>query len=143
MVQDLVKPALVGFLYGLALSAIGFLMTGAGHGTYILLGVASAPLSFFGFYVSLAGPPVLWTAIGSRLPYRRQPQRRLVATVMLLHYLGVLLIPFFDQYAQWKNLERAWAENPGMVLAGLGLYCVGQITIWFYWFKIGRTRPNG
>ena len=142
MVQDLVKLALVGFLYGLTLSAIGFLMTGAGHGTYILLGVASAPLSFFGFFASVAGPPVLWTAIGSLLPYPRQPQRRLVATVMLLHYLGVLLLPLFDHYADWEKFERAWGENPVMVIAGLGLYCLGQITIWFYWFKMGKTRAN-
>ena len=144
MVQRSVKLALCGLLYGLGLTSLGVFMAGAGHGTYLLLGVGSAPLSFLGFFVSLAGPPLLWTGIGGLLPYaRKQPERRLLVIIILLHYLGVLLIPFFDEYAEWKNFEKAWGENPVIVLTGLSLYFVGQIMIWFYWFNTGRIRFTG
>ena len=144
MVQSSVKLALGGLLYGLGLASIGVLMAGAGHGTYLLLGIASAPLSFFGFFVSLVGPPLLWTGIGGLLPYNhKQPQRRLLVSVILLHYLGVLLIPFFDQYAEWMYFEKAWGQHPVIVLTGLSLYFIGQIMIWFYWFKTGNTRFDG
>ena len=141
MIRNSVKLGAGGLLYGLGLTAIGVLMAGAGHGTYLLLGIASAPLSFLGFFVSLAGPPLLWTAIGGLLPYTRKgPQNRLVVTVMLLHYLGVIFIPLFGDYAEWKYFAKIWETDPVIVLTGLSLYLSGQFIIWSYWFKAKKAN---
>ena len=143
MLQKSVKSALGGVLYGLGLTSIGFLMTGAGHGTYILLGLASAPLSFFGFFESLAGPPLLWGLVGGLLPYTRKYRyRQIFVSIMLLHYLAVLVIPFFEEYGDWKYLKRVWDRNPVVVIIGFTLYVVGQSAIWRFERKI-LTASDG
>jgi len=118
-------------------------MAAAGHGTYFLLGLASAPLSFLGIPFSLVGPPVLWGAVGGFLAYTgRQPQRQILVIVMLLHYMAVLLIPFFDVYAEAKYFDKVWRTNPLIVVMGVALYLVGQVVIWLYWFKMGRKSDS-
>ena len=132
----------VGLAYGLGLTLTGSLLAGAGHGTYLLLGIASAPVSFLGFIPSIGGPPVLWSAVGALLPYTgRKPQRQVLFGIMLLHYLGVALVPFFDEFAEWKYFERVWEAYPVVVLMGGSLYLVGQIAIWFCWLG-NETRDQ-
>lgn len=140
---SLIKLGLAGLLYGLGLTVIGVFMAGAGHGTYLLLGMAAAPLSFLGILFSIVGSPILWSAVGSLLSYAsKNPQRQIVMAVMLLHYLGVLLLPFFGEYAEWKYFERVWGANPVVVLVGGSLYLAGQIVIWFCWFNAGRSLDS-
>lgn len=79
---------------------------------------------------------MLWSAVGALLPYTgRKPQRQVHFDIMLLHYLGVALVPFFDEFAEWKYFERVWEAYPLVVLVGGSLYLVGQIVIWFCWFR--------
>ena len=111
-------------------------MAGAGHGTYLLLGIASAPLSFLGISFSFVGPPLLWTTLWALLPYtNKRPQRQIVAVALVLHYAALLLIPFFDLYAEGKYIDRVWRASPVIIVMGAALYLLGQIMIWLYWFR--------
>ncbi|HKR12934.1 MAG TPA: hypothetical protein VJT15_12825 [Pyrinomonadaceae bacterium] len=114
-------------------------MAGAGHGTYLLLDVAAAPLSLLGILFSIAGPPILWGFVGFLLSHAgTTPHRRIVVGVMFLHYAGVMLLPFFGDDADGKYFERVWAASPAIVLMGGSLYLAGQVATWVYWFKAGR-----
>ena len=118
---------------------IGVLLTAAGHGTNLLLRIASAPVSFFGFVPSIVGPPLLWAVMSALLACAgAKPQRQILALVMFLHYFGVLLVPLFGEDGEGKYLERVWTVNPVAVLGGGSLYLAGQIVIWLYWSRAGR-----
>jgi hypothetical protein len=133
------KLGLAGFAYGLGLTVVGVFMAGAGHGTYLLLGVAAAPVSFWGILFSIVGPPILWGVVGSLLSHAsKTPQRQIVVCVMLSHYLGIMLLPFFGDYVEGKYFERVWAANPAIVLMGGSLYLAGQVATWIYWIRAGR-----
>ncbi len=141
MKTELKAPAkswLGGLVYGLSLTGVGVLMAGAGHGTYLLLGVASAPLSFLGIMFSIVSPPLLWSTLGGLLPYsHKSPQRQILLTALVLHYLAILLLPFFEEYIEEKYLAKALEVNPVVVVLGMALYLLGQAIIWFYWFRAG------
>jgi len=126
----------LGSLYGLSLTAVGIMLAAAGHGTYALLAIASAPLSFLGIVSSFVGPFLLWTTLCGLLAYSsRAPQRQITAVALSLHYIAVFLVPFFSDYGDTKYIERVWHANPVMVVIGVALYLVGQIAIWHYWFR--------
>jgi len=94
-----------GAVYGVGLSVAGFYATGYGHGTYALLGLASAPLgaisSLLGLFVSpvfsygviaaLFAAPVLWGWIWSLLQ-PESPRRRQFLFVILLYYASVAVV---------------------------------------------------
>lgn len=132
------KLWLGGFIYGLILTGVGALMAGAGHGTYLLLGVASAPLSYLGIIFSLVSPPILWGAIWGLLPHSyKSPQRQIFVVALALHYLAIPLIPFFKVYSEEKYIAKALEINPIVVSLGAALYLLGQVIIWLYWFRMG------
>jgi hypothetical protein len=132
-----------GFLYGLALTCIGVFLAGAGHGTYLLLGIASAPISFLGIGFSFVGPPLLWSTVGALLPYtREQSIRQVFAIALLLHYVSLAFVPLFDIYAEAKYFYKVWTTHPLMVVVGLGLYLMGQVMIWLYWFIAARESDS-
>ena len=138
-----VKLALAGVLYGLILTAIGFSLTAAGHGTNLLLRVASAPLSLLGFVAAFVGAPILWGVVGAMLPSTgKKPQRQMLVGIMFLHYVGVLLVPFMGEEGEWKYLERMWGTHPVVVLLGLGLYLAGQTAILIWCFQSTRRRDS-
>lgn len=133
----------IGFLYGLGLTFIGLFLAGAGHGTYLLLGIASAPVSFLGIGFSLVGPPLLWGSVAALLPYTGKKRiRQVFAIAVLLHYVSLLFVPLFDTYAEAKYFSKVWTTNPLMVVVGLGLYLAGQVVIWVYWFNAAKTSDS-
>ena len=116
----------------MALSLIGFMLAAAGHGTYILLGIASAPLTLLrNFWLSLAGPPLLWAIIGGLLAYSsRRLHRRIVFIGLSFHYLGVALVSLIADFADREYIRRVWQLNSLMLVVGITLYVTGQISIW-------------
>ena len=129
---------MLGGLYGAILSCIGFMLAGAGHGTYLMLAIASAPLSLLGGVWFFVAPPLLWTVVGSFLAYTsRIPQRQIVLFILSLHYLSGLLAWFVADYGDLKYFERVWQVNPLMLLGVIAFYMFGQISIWTYWLKQG------
>jgi hypothetical protein len=135
------KLWLVGLIYGLSLAGVGLLMAGAGHGTYLLLGIASAPLSFLGIIFSLVSPPILWSAMWGLLPSTyKSPQRQVFVVALALHYVAILLVPFFKVYSEEKYILEALEVNPVVVGLGAALYLLGQVIIWLYWFRVGTKK---
>lgn len=139
--KRLVVFLMLGGIYGVTLSFVGFMLAGAGHGTYMLLTIASAPLSLLGGFWFFVGPPLLWTVVGAFLAYSsRIPQRQIVFFVLSLHYVSGPLAWFVADYADLKYFERVWLINALVLLAGITFYMLGQISIWAYWLKQGRLK---
>lgn len=132
--------AVIGFLYGLGLAVIGILLTAAGHGTYFLLGIASAPVSFLGIIFSMAGPPIFWALVGVLLTYKtRTPQRLFFLCILAVHYASIPFILFFPQYAEEKYFDKVWQAHPTVVLLGALFYTLGQVFLWIY-FWLGKSE---
>lgn len=130
----------IGFLYGLSLTVLGIALAGAGHGTYLLLGIASAPLSFFGVVASVVSPPILWATLWAFLAYAATKHRRtIVALALIAHYIGILLVAVYgDEYVDPKYITKVWDANPFMMVIGLGFYVLGQAAIWLFRVKTGK-----
>jgi hypothetical protein len=122
-----------GFIYGLLLAIIGFAATAAGHGTYVLIGISSAPLGFLEIIVALLSPPLLWSIIGWLLGKSEQQRNRNVFLVMMaFHYLSLWPLLTREPYGDWEYFNRAWSYSPGIITTGIGSYLAGQALIWMY-----------
>jgi hypothetical protein len=121
--------AAAGLSYGLALAVTAFLAAGFGHGSYVLAGLYSAPLSLFGSVpVALLCPPALWCSAGALLGRSSGPGGLAALVVLLVaHYasLPAILRPP-GVFADWEYVARV----KGIVWAGIVLYAAGQVTIW-------------
>lgn len=128
---------IAGFAYGLVLTVFGVMLAGAGHGTYILLGMASAPFSFFGVIFSVIVPPLMWGALAGLLAERRQT----LLVALAVHYFSLLLIPFSEDFGESKYLVKAMEDYPAVLISSVAFYAVGQVLFWFYWFKV-KTKHS-
>jgi len=131
---------MIGFLYGLGLAVIGILLTAAGHGTYILLGIASAPVSFLGIIFSIAGPPIFWALVWVLLTYKtRTPQRLFILCILVVHYASIPFVLFFPEYVEEKYFDKVWQAHPNLVVFGALFYIMGQGLLWIY-FWMGKSE---
>ena len=130
------KPRLFavwGSLYGVALSVLAFLAAGAGHGSYILMGVSSAPFGLLGVIVALFGTPVFWALMGFLVAKAAHLLlRRVFLIIMTLHYLSIPFILATEEYGDWDRLVRGKQMLPNILvmIIGLSLYLYGQVVIW-------------
>ena len=111
----------VGAAYGVLLGLLAFMSSGFGHGTFILVGVSSAPIGVLGIPAGLLGAPLIWGVVGhlvSRVTSIRSS--RAFLTAMCLHYLGVVVLFLTPTYGDWAYLPRVLEAIPGVVL-GWGL----------------------
>jgi hypothetical protein len=72
----------VGFVLGLMLGALAFLLSGAGHGTYAPMVANVSVLAFvpfLGIFVAIFGAPFLWSFYFILIPNIDSRWRRLVA----------------------------------------------------------------
>jgi len=121
--------ALAGFVYGGMLAFLAFLATGFGHGTYVLAGVTSSPLSLFGnISLALLSPPLLWCAIGA---LSGAANRRIARICLLMglvaHYASIpIVLHSPSAFADWEYLPRV----QGVVWLGIIVYIAGQAAIW-------------
>jgi hypothetical protein len=131
---------LLGLLYGLILAAWGFLLAGAGHGTYLALGLSSAPLGFLGIVPALFGLPLLWACVGRLLARAHVPPYRwALLAVAAAHYLGAAVLLSQETFGDWAYLDRALAAAPLLVFCGFAVYVAGQVTLWAAFFRAWRT----
>ncbi len=90
----------------------------------------------------MVSPPLLWSVMGGLLSYsHKSPQRQILLAALALHYLAILLLPFFEGYAEEKYIAKALEVNPVVVGLGVTLYLLGQVIIWLYWFRV-ETKIN-
>jgi hypothetical protein len=121
--------ALTGFLYGGVLAFLAFLAAGFGHGTYVLAGLSSSPLSLFGnIPLALLSPPLLWSAIGALSgAAKRRVARICLLLGLVAHYASIpIVLQSPSAFADWEYLPRV----QGVVWLGIIVYIVGQAAIW-------------
>jgi hypothetical protein len=136
MKTKMVALTAIGFLYGTALSVIGFLATGLGHGTYVILGISSAPLGFMGFLVSLFSPPLAWAIIGCLLSKSEYPHKRLFFLITIAcHYLSIWPLLATQPFEDLDHFKRTWQHHPDTIIAGICCYLVGQSIMWVYFLR--------
>ena len=134
--------AVAGVLYGMILAAAGITAAGAGHGTFVVIGVASSPLGLFqNVLVAWSGTPVLWCLIGFSLGrVTHYEGRRVFLLLMLAHYgsLFFILRPP-SEFADWGYVSRL----PGFFAGAIAFYAVGQIALWVAFCVILRKGKMG
>jgi hypothetical protein len=113
---------LAGLLYGGLLGGLAVIAAGAGHGTYIPMGVSSAPFGLFGFPAAAVGAPILWGTVGALLHLPRTNRgKRITISVLAIHYGTALALAISRSFGDWGYVRLfAWA----------GAYAVGQLVIW-------------
>ncbi len=123
--------AAVGFVYGVILGYLSFLTAGAGHGTYVMVGMSSAPLGLLGTLAAIFGPPLLWAGVGALLAsLDRRGARRWFIVFMLVHYLSGVALLSTEPFGDWEYVGRVVGAMPWVVAAWLATYGLGQAVIW-------------
>src|SRR2546423_133550 len=96
MYRHLLNPtdlAVTGLLYGTLLAGVAFLATGAGQGSYLLLGLCSAPLGLtHNIFLALLATPLLWCGLGALLGAETWGGRVVFLATMIVHYASLPLI---------------------------------------------------
>jgi hypothetical protein len=120
----------MGILYGAVLTVIGFLAANAGHGTYVLMGIFSAPFGLLGIPGAIIGAMILWLLIGLLLGGRNSSSKKFFLLMILVHYAGIILLLNTETFGDWKYFEQAIENNATTIFLGLAIYVVGQLFIW-------------
>jgi hypothetical protein len=120
--------AAIGFCYGAVLAFLGLVAAGAGHGTYVIIGLSSSPLGLTqNIAVAFFGAPFLWCLIGALLgETRRRIPRAIFLATMLAHYAAIPIILGRDYFGDWDRLGRA-SEVAAIALA---VHALGQLVLW-------------
>lgn len=133
----------IGFAYGFGLMVLSIGAAGFGHGTYVLMGLSSAPLSIlsllprgdFRVLIALLGTPVLWLLIGFLLGLSPSLRRvRCVLVVMAVHYSTALLLLLPASHSEFSD----WSYVPkvqGVFIMGIVFYVIGQAFVWLAFFR--------
>lgn len=112
--------ASIGFLLGLALAAIAFLLSGAGHGTYVPMIANVSVLAFIpllGILIAGFGAPFLWAGHFIVIPAIVSRVKRTIALalVTIFHLIPPLWLAFGD-----SAFDRA-LQYQGSILVAHGL----------------------
>jgi hypothetical protein len=144
--------SIAGVVYGAVLSVLSFMLTGAGHGTYVLLFVSSVPVFWLNaifpgnhpFIALFFGSPILWAVAGLFSVWQSGRLRLVFPVVMATHYLGIiLLIPGF--YGGWgQTTDHLWGARDEQIytLLWFALYLSGQIALWVVYRSNKHTGMN-
>jgi hypothetical protein len=130
--------------YGGSLAVCAFFSAGAGHGTYVPLGISASPVSVIpDVLTATVAIPLFWGAAGGLATSSKQfVQRFAFWIVMLLHYAALpLVLSESDRFGDWDYARR----DPGTLGFFLVVYGVGQVGLWILHFRaIYRpVKPRG
>jgi hypothetical protein len=118
---------IAGALYGVVLTGLGVGAAGAGHGTYLLLGIFAAPLDLLGFLAIILGAPLLWATVGVLAGLRKRiAVRSCLIGLLLLHYLSAVGT---TAMGDWGYVRRMWISDPWLFIHALTIYFVGQFAL--------------
>jgi len=136
------KPAVAqqiasGGVCALAMVACGVFAAGAGHGSYLLLLIASSPLGILGRSGGLAAVPaivgsfLLWPVLLLLLAKGREGHLRPAFLVgMGSHYLGIAALPLSATFRDDLQHLRQVPEVALFLIPGFLVYLAGQAVIW-------------
>lgn len=135
---------MAGSGFGVALGIWGYLAAGAGHGTYVLIAISSAPLGLLGIPVAAFGAPVLCGGVGFLLAAAdRSPQRKLFLALAAAHYLGSLLLLTTRSFGDWDYFNKVIAYMPGLIAGWLVTYSAGHVLMWLAFRKVNIGSQTG
>ena len=131
---------IIGLCFGLVLAALSILAAGGGHGSYVLLGLVSAPCCAFGIAPAIVLTPALWLGAGP-LAGRAADKTaaRTFLVVMGTHVLGATIALSVRPYADWAYVRRTHAD----LIAGSLVYAIAQCYVWgvFLYTKARAATP--
>jgi hypothetical protein len=132
---------ITGITYGGLLFFPGFIATGAGHGTYVVAALASAPLSLAqDIGLALFAPPFVWGAVGILLAGVDRPVRRtLFLAAMFAHYASLaFVLRGQSKFADWEYVDRVG----GLAAVAFAIYAAGQVILWGTFFALSRATAE-
>ena len=128
---------------------IGTVATGYGHGTWVFLELASAPvvavLALLGLiwlpFISLSvvtamlASPFMWGWIWS-LMRRADSRRNRFLIMIIVYYVSTVavLVTTTTYFGEWDNVVRTWHLYPSLIVVGFSWYGAGQILMWRMWY---------
>jgi hypothetical protein len=120
-----------GLVYGAALAGLAIIAAGAGHGTYLPMGVSSAPLGFFGVLAAAWGAPLLWGGVGALLHWvPRGSRKRIVMLALAVHYASALALMMSPSFGDWAYVLRSMPAIGTIMAVWAATYVIGQFVIW-------------
>lgn len=130
------RPAKTGLVFGTALMLGALASTGAGHGSYMPLAIAAAPVSLIpvaGFFAA----PIWWGAIGV-LAALRWPLA--VLGLLVAHTITVFAIlwlgsPMEPGRELWSSFWYTMRHIPFILGPTLVIYMVGLAVAWEWTFR--------
>ncbi len=109
---------LLGLIYALALTWLGWGLAGRGHGPALFLAICLPGL-------------LLWPAAGASLALAHRPFGRWVCpSVMVIDYLLTLDIINGSHHDDAQYLANAWSGLREYVLAFIAIFLIGQAALW-------------
>ncbi|MCI0650626.1 MAG: hypothetical protein L0Z55_01945 [Planctomycetes bacterium] len=136
-----------GACYGGGLGVLAWICAGAGHGTYLLGAVTSAPFSALGHDALLFAGPVVWGILALLAALGHRPKCRqgfLIAAAV--HYASALVLVFGTDFGALKYLQRVMEGMPFAPVAWAVAYLVGQVALWYGLHRVratARIAPDG
>lgn len=127
--RDLKYFGTIGLVYGVVLAIISMSAAGAGHGTYVLMGIFSAPFGFFGIPGALVGTIVLWLMAGWLIKAR---QKQYLLLLLIIHYGGIFLILNTETFGDFEYFSQIFQHDPSLLILGGIVYVLGQLLLWGY-----------
>jgi hypothetical protein len=130
----------VGVVYGAALVFMGFLLADIGHGSYVLLFIASAPFGLGGAWPMVIFPPLMWGLVGWLIGSLSRFQQRFALALTLLHYVSLPCLSLALHYPERQDLVKMFSHDRQYAVIGTAAYFLGQLLIWVCWLTRTRLR---
>jgi hypothetical protein len=129
----------LGFVYGLALAILAALAAGAGHGTYVLMQISSAPVGLVGAPAAMVGAPVLWAVVGALSGMRGA--WRLAVAMLIAHYAGAIWLTRVEFSSDSNVFLQVLNSGPVLVFMWVLIYIGGQYAMWLTFIR-GSDTPR-
>jgi uncharacterized PurR-regulated membrane protein YhhQ (DUF165 family) len=144
----------MAILCSLLLDVGAFLMAIPGDGSYVFVGLFSAPISLLGYVLylfeipgvllAIVGIPLLGIMAGIFGTIPDKTKRRVYLGVFLaVHYVGATLVLLqTEPYGNWKILQEQWSFPACklIILFSLAVYLLGQMWLWLQLLRSFGSR---
>ena len=125
----MVAAPATGFWYGVLLALFGFVAAGGGHGTYVVIGLSSAPFGLAqDVIIGLLAAPLLWLFIAFLAGGAKHWIPRICFVLaQSIHYVSLhWILNRPSKFADWDYVQRVgW-----FFWMAIGLYLAGQVALW-------------
>lgn len=136
----------LGIVYGLALAFMGFMLSGVGHGSYLVFFVAGAPVSFLApihplvFWLAVIWPALMWGLVGALLGSSSRFQHRSAVVLTLFHYASVAFGLFLLMVPADEFVSQMFRYDYRSGVISTVIYLSGQLLVWVAWFMRTQLR---